>query len=425
MDEDTSRQTLRQRYESTRQLSLALVEPLSEEDCLLQSMPDASPSKWHLAHTTWFFETFILKKHSANYHELNAHYQLLFNSYYNAIGDQFSRPDRGVLSRPSLAEIKAYRQYVDEQMQVFIGEQPLSKELRFTIELGIHHEQQHQELLLMDIKHAFSCNPMLPAYIDTDGLVRAETDSALSETLQWQTYEPGLTAIGHSDDTFCFDNEKPQHPVYVAPFRLAERCVSNQEYAEFIADGGYDNPLLWHADGWAQLQQCRSQYGNHPMYWRQREGQWQEFTLRGLQPLNPQTPVCHISFYEASAYARWCGKRLPTEFEWEAAARQQDNKPPVAQYLQLDILHPTADGSRALLGGCWEWTASSYSPYPGFKPFAGEAGEYNGKFMVGQYVLRGGSCLTPKSHNRISYRNFFYPHHNWQMSGIRLAEDLQ
>ncbi len=428
MDELGTDQRLLQLYDNTRQLSSTLIEPLSEEDCQLQSMPDASPSKWHLAHTTWFFETFILKKQLTDYREVNPVYQRLFNSYYNAVGAQFSRPDRGVLSRPSLQAIKDYRHSIDEHMRALIANSEINEALRFIIELGIHHEQQHQELLLMDIKHAFSRNPLFPVYSESE--VQPARSSPQYAAQPWKHYEPGLTTIGHPGDTFSFDNEKPQHQVFVAPFRIAGQQVTNAEFAEFIADGGYSNPLLWHADGWTHLQNSNC---SQPMYWMKKDEQWHEFTLHGLLPLNMQAPVCHVSFFEASAYASWCGKRLPTEFEWEVAANDNVTSDSVVnvnshaepQFLNLNQLHPSVKSSQSLLGGSWEWTASSYSAYPGFKPFPGEAGEYNGKFMVGQYVLRGGSCLTPNGHARSTYRNFFYPHHSWQMSGIRLAEDLQ
>jgi len=397
---------------------MALVESLSDEDCQLQSMPDASPAKWHLAHTTWFFETFLLLQSPAfSYRAFHPQFQYLFNSYYNAIGEQFSRPSRGLLSRPSLQEVKQYRRHVDSAMIELINHSQLSQERLFTLQLGLHHEQQHQELLLMDVKHAFSLNPLAPTY-SSEPLVKNATPPT---SVQWLEFAPELTQIGHSGDGFAFDNECPRHSCYIAPFKLANRPVTNAEYLAFIEDGGYRSPLLWHADGWAHIQ---AQQLGKPHYWHQQEGQWFEFTLHGRQALDGHLPVCHLSYFEASAYAQWAGSRLPTEFEWEAAAPTEQTS---AQFYSPTCVHPQATAGAELVamhGFCWEWTSSSYAPYPGFKPFAGEAGEYNGKFMLGQYVLRGGSCLTPPGHTRTSYRNFFYPHQYWQMSGLRLAGDL-
>ncbi len=417
MDLEKRQRQLLCHYQHIRKTSQQLAEPLTEEDCLVQSMTDASPTKWHLAHTTWFFETLVLHKQKPRYQWFNASYQHLFNSYYNALGSQFSRPQRGVLSRPNLTEICTYRCHVDTEIEDLLHTQPLDESALFTLELGIHHEQQHQELLLMDIKHAFSCNPLLPAYSNSE----LGNDNRAVATLQWQSFDEGVVQIGNGGESFCYDNERPAHKTYRHGFRLAHRTVSNAEYQQFINDGGYQNPLLWHSDGWAFIQE----HGiRHPLYWHQRDDQWFEFTLHGLTPLNPNLPVCHISFYEAYAYAHWAGKRLPSEQEWEAAVAADQSSP---NYLKLERLHPQAclgTDMQAMLGNCWEWTSSSYAPYPGFKPFAGEAGEYNGKFMVGQYVLRGGCAFTPVGHSRPTYRNFFYPHHRWQLCGIRLAEDL-
>ncbi len=416
MNRVNNEQWLLQAYRQTRKRSTDLVEPLSEEDCQLQSMPDTSPAKWHLAHVTWFFETFVLVPRLPGYRLFHPQFEYLFNSYYYAIGEQFSRPERGVLSRPSLQEIRRYRDYVDVHLCRLLEEGTVDDDVAFTIELGIHHEQQHQELLLMDIKHAFSLNPLMPAY------AHAGVSSAVAEppAQGWTSFSPGLVDIGHSGEGFCFDNERPVHKVYVHDFRLARRPVCNRDFIEFIEDGGYRNPLLWHSDGWAY---CQQQAAAHPLYWRRIDDAWYEFTLHGLQPLDPAAPVSHISFYEASAFATWCGKRLPTEFEWEVAAATDQSSP---QFMSADRLHPAppqGDTLQSMRGGCWEWTASSYAPYPGFTPFKGNAGEYNGKFMVGQYVLRGGCCLTPPDHARTTYRNFFYPHHSWPMTGMRLAED--
>lgn len=417
MDSEDPQAALARRYRACRRQSLALIEPLSEEDCQLQSMPDASPAKWHLAHTSWFFETFLLRGGLPDYRLFHPRFQYLFNSYYNAVGDQFSRPLRGVLSRPSLEEVCQYRAFVDEAMSAYLDTVRLDDATCFVVELGIHHEQQHQELLLMDIKHAFSCNPLEPAYSVRD----SDTVVAAASTPGWQRFEPGLREIGHGGAGFSFDNEQPRHSTWVEGFCLGQRPVTNAEYLCFIEDGGYRNPLLWHADGWAD---CEAGRRCHPLYWRQRDGEWFEFTLHGLQPLQPAAPVSHVNLYEAFAYAQWAGARLPTESEWETAAAQVAG---TGQYYRADCLHPLpghGDGLQGMLGGCWEWTSSSYTPYPGFRPFAGNAGEYNGKFMIGQYVLRGGCCLSPVDHVRPTYRNFFYPHQSWQMSGIRLAKDL-
>ncbi len=372
---------------ATRARSLALAAPLSDEDAQLQSMPDASPAKWHLAHTTWFFETLVLAPHLAGYRVFNEAWARLFNSYYESLGPRHARPQRGLLSRPSLAEVKAYRAHVDAALADLLPQAPA--EARVLIELGCHHEQQHQELLLTDILHAFSCNPLLPAYD------ASAPSPAQAPAQAWLSHPGGIVEIGHAGDGFAFDNEGPCHPVLLAPFEIANRLVTCGEYADFIASGGYREPLLWLSDGWATVQ---AQGWQRPAYWME-DGR--VFGLHGAQPMDPVAPVTQLSFYEACAFAEWAGARLPTEFEWEAAC--------------------CLPGFANAADQAWQWTRSSYAPYPGFKPAAGAVGEYNGKFMVGQQVLRGGSLATPPGHARPSYRNFFPPAARWQFSGVRLA----
>jgi len=387
-------QTLRQRYLAVRAHTEALAAPLSAEDQALQSMPDASPSKWHQAHTSWFFETLLLAPRMPGYRCFDPAYAYLFNSYYEALGPRHPRPQRGLLSRPGLAEVQAYRRHVDAAMQDFLG-QALGPQDLALVELGLQHEQQHQELLLTDILHAFSGHPLLPAY-------RAQTPPpAAAPPLRWLAHGGGTVEIGHAGAGFAFDNELPRHAQLLRPFEIANRLVSCGDYAAFIADGGYRRASLWLSDGWALVQ---AQGWQGPAYWREQDGQAQVFGLAGLQPLDPQAPVLQLSFYEAAAFAEWAGARLPSEFEWEAASAL----PGFAQ---------AADQA-------WQWTYSAYHPYPGFHPMAGAVGEYNGKFMVGQLVLRGGSLATPPGHARPSYRNFFPPAARWQFSGLRLARDL-
>lgn len=407
---------LADKYNSTRTQTEKIISGMCYEDMQLQSMDDASPSKWHLAHTTWFFETFILDKFN-RYHRFHEHYQYLFNSYYNSIGDQFRRPERGVLSRPDVDEILSYRRYVDDNMQDLL-EGDIEQDLRDVIMLGIHHEQQHQELIYTDIKHAFAQNPLYPGLIEND----FETDPPVFD-LEFHTFDGELRKIGQDMEEceFCFDNETPRHPLYIAPFKLASRPVSNGEYLEFIEDGGYADALLWLSDGWALINKTGQ---NCPAYWLKKDDGWFEYTLAGLQPLQHASPVCHINYFEACAFAAWAGKRLPSEFEWEVAAVNQNGD---GNTLDMNRLHPLPAGNSGLtqmIGDVWEWTSSAYGAYPGFKPAHGALGEYNGKFMCGQYVLRGGSCVTPEGHIRSTYRNFFYPHSYWQFSGVRLAEDI-
>jgi ergothioneine biosynthesis protein EgtB len=401
---DVTEGELVSRYRAVRGLSEALAAPLSAEDQNVQSMPDASPAKWHLAHTTWFFEQLVLMPR-ADYREFNPRYGEIFNSYYLGLGTPFARAQRGVLSRPSVDEVMAYRAYVDAAMQNALEDGESDK----WTALGLNHEQQHQELLLTDIKHAFSRNPLLPTY-------RAAAPVAVeaAPVLQWNHHPGGIVEIGHDGEGFAFDNEGPLHEVLLRPFSLASRLVTNGEYRAFIEDGGYRRPELWLSDGWALAQR---EGWTAPLYWLADDT---AFTLHGIQSLNSEEPVAHVSFYEASAYAAWAGARLPTEFEWEAAARNQSGK---GNFLNLDALHPRA-GASQMFGEVWQWTRSSYDPYPGFRAFEGVATEYNGKFMVGQMVLRGGSCVTPQGHFRPTYRNFFPPSARWQFSGILLARDV-
>jgi ergothioneine biosynthesis protein EgtB len=395
-------------YGAVRQRSLHLAEPLSVEDCCAQSMPDASPIKWHLAHTTWFFETFILEAREPGFAPFHPAFRVLFNSYYNGVGARHPRPQRGLLTRPALAEVLAYRADVDRRMAALLAAHQGDAELAALVELGLQHEQQHQELMLTDLKHLLAQNPLYPAYRD-----QPLPDSPAPGALAWLRQEGGLASIGHPGDGFCFDNELPRHRSVVAPFELASRLVTNGEYREFIDAGGYRDPSLWLSDGWDRV--CTGELAA-PLYWVRDGGGWMEFTLHGLQRLDQARPVTHVSLYEADAYARWRGARLPTEAEWELAAQDAQ--------VSTGALHPAAGtgaGLAQLFGECWQWTTSSYAPYPGFAPAPGAIGEYNGKFMVNQYVLRGSSCATPPGHARASYRNFFPAGARWQFTGIRLA----
>lgn len=408
---------LAQVFFSTRQRTLQLAAPLSEADMTIQAAEFASPGKWHLAHTTWFFEEFFLKAF-AGYRPFAESYSYLFNSYYESIGARHGQALRGLISRPGLAEVLDYRQAVDAAVMRQL-EQGISAELQAIITLGINHEQQHQELFMTDILYTLSANPLFPPYRLAETAV---SRSAAAAPTKMVAFSGGLQQIGHSGAGFGFDNEFPQHTEYLAPFRLSNRLVSNADWMAFIADGAYANPLLWLSDGWKTVQ---AENWQMPLYWLERDGYF-SMTLEGLQPVDPDAPVSHISFFEADAYARWHGKRLPTEAEWEIAARQQAV---AGNFAESALYRPAADRSvgqkplQQLFGDVWEWTASPYMPYPGFRASAGAVGEYNGKFMNGQYVLRGGSCVTPQSHIRASYRNFFYPHQRWQFSGLRLAED--
>lgn len=413
------------RFQQIRQETENLTTPLTAEDMQLQSMPDASPTKWHLAHTSWFFETFLLRSLCAGYTPFDPAFHHIFNSYYNTLGKPFARPHRGLLSRPSIEQIFSYRKHIDRSIERWLCTGNLTAEQAKLLLLGINHEQQHQELLLTDIKHAFSINPIAPAYREDSQANTLQTETAA--TLHWLNIPEDNYTIGCGEDLFSFDNEGPAHQRYTQAFRLASRLITNGEYLAFVEEGGYKQPRLWLSDGWARVQQERLQA---PLYWRQIDGDWYEFTLTGLRPINLDAPVCHVNFYEADAFASWAGRRLPTEFEWEIAAWLYRNKCALEQanFLENRNFHPQTEAESAdervqLLGNLWQWTASAYSPYPGFRASRDAVGEYNGKFMCNQMVLRGGSCVTPQDHIRISYRNFFYPHQAWQFSGIRLAGD--
>jgi ergothioneine biosynthesis protein EgtB len=400
--------TLAKEYLTVRELTDVLAAPLSPEDQTVQSMPDVSPTKWHRAHVTWFFETFVLGPHAAGYEPFHPAFGYLFNSYYETVGERHPRPDRGLVTRPGAAEVGEYRAHVDEAMAELL-DRPLPPEVADLVELGLHHEQQHQELLLMDIQHVLSINPMAPAYRAVDvGPLRDR------RPLEWVEHPGGLVDVGAVEgDGFTFDNEHPRHREWLEPFELADRPVTNGEFQEFVDDGGYRRPDLWLSDGWSWVQ---ARDAEAPLYWR--DGT--EFTLAGEVPRDPARPVVHVSYYEADAFARWAGARLPTEGEWEAVAC---NRQEVGRHLDLDRLLPDVGppGDLGLFGDVWEWTASAYLPYPGFQPAAGAVGEYNGKFMSGQHVLRGGACVTPEGHTRRTYRNFFPPGAQWAYSGVRLA----
>ena len=418
----TQEAPLSDRYRTVRAATEALCAVLSDEDCAIQSMPDASPVKWHLAHTSWFFETFLLDATLAGYRPYDPAFRILFNSYYNAVGDKHPRPQRGLISRPSRRDILAYRAYVDEAMQrLLAGHDVGDARLAALIELGLQHEQQHQELILTDVLHMLSCNPLQPAYLPpAGGDGRAASDAAAPA---WIEFDGGLAEIGHDGTGFAFDNETPRHREFLAPFALASRPVCNGDYLAFIGDGGYRRPELWLSEGWDWLNAGGI---GAPLYWRLEAGGWRRFTLRGALPVDPAAPVCHVSLFEADAYARWAGARLPTESEWELAASAA---PVDGSFVEDGALVPRPSAAAAgtltqMFGEVWEWTQSDYAPYPGFRPATGAIGEYNGKFMCNQYVLRGGSCLTPRSHIRATYRNFFPAAARWQFSGFRLARDL-
>jgi ergothioneine biosynthesis protein EgtB len=409
-----------ERFLQVRALTEELARPLSAEDQTVQSMPDVSPTKWHRAHTTWFFETFVLEVHAPGYRCFHPRYRYLFNSYYEAIGDRHPRPQRGLLSRPGIAEIAEYRRSVDDAMAQLL-DKPVTRDVVGLVELGLHHEQQHQELLVMDIKHVLSINPLRPAYQPWAATEHRARPSANPE-LGWIEHPGGTVEIGRPADElgFAFDNESPRHAVHLAPFALADRPVTCGDWLAFIDDGGYARSELWLSDGWYTV---HGERWEAPLYWFDDHG-WQVFTLAGPRPVDPAEPVCHVSYYEADAYARWAGGRLPTEAEWECLAVDQ----PVAGRF-LDPCHPHPNpvpssreaGLRSLYGDVWEWTASAYLPYPGFHPAPGAVGEYNGKFMVNQHVLRGGCCATPARHVRPTYRNFFPPSARWPFAGLRLA----
>jgi ergothioneine biosynthesis protein EgtB len=404
------------RYRAVRAATEALAAPLSPEDTTAQSMPDASPVKWHLAHTSWFFETFVLEG-TPGYRPLEPAYRVLFNSYYDTVGAQHARPERGLITRPGLAEVHAYRRHVDAHCLALLERGRLPEAARGVLELGLHHEQQHQELILTDVKHLLSRNPLAPVY-----RARAAEPAGEPAPLAWHAHPAGLREIGHAGPGFAFDNEGPRHRVFVQAFALASRLVTNGEYLAFLEDGGYRRPELWLSDGFATALRERWQA---PLYWTREGGAWQRFTLAGLVAVAPDEPVAHVSAYEADAYARWAGARLATEAEWEVAAAAA---PIAGNFVESARLEPapaaaSPHGPAQLFGDVWEWTSSAYAPYPGYRTPPGALGEYNGKFMVNQLVLRGGSCASPASHLRATYRNFFPPHARWQWSGIRLARD--
>ncbi|HET6432210.1 ergothioneine biosynthesis protein EgtB [Dyella sp.] len=404
---------LQQRFLHVRQATVALSAPLSAEDLMVQSMPDASPGKWHLAHTTWFFEHFVLGRRPGH-RPRHPEWLVLLNSYYQSVGPMHARPQRGLLSRPTLAQVLDYRRYVDDAVSEWLGSSD-DPELASLVELGINHEQQHQELLLTDIKHALWCNPMRPAYAEK--APAPSTEAAVA--MRFVTGAEGVVEVGHDGDGFAFDNETPRHRTLLQPHALANRLVTNAEYRAFVHDGGYREAGLWLSDGWATVQ---AEAWQHPLYWD--DALATEFTLAGVRPIDPDAPVCHLSYFEADAFARWAGARLPTEAEWETAARGLPLRGNLQERGRLQPQAATAgEGLLQMYGDVWEWTGSPYVSYPGFKPLPGSLGEYNGKFMNGQWVLRGGSCVTPCDHLRASYRNFFPPHARWQFAGIRLGHD--
>lgn len=402
--------SMTQQYQQVRQQSVQICSPLVIEDYVIQSMPDVSPPKWHLAHTTWFFETFLLIPNLPHYQVFHPQFNYLFNSYYESIGSRHPRPYRGILSRPTVEDVYRYRDYVDQAMQALLTDPNLES----LLVLGLHHEQQHQELLVTDIKHILASNPLKPIYQP-----KQDSTSLSSVENRWLDYPGGLFQIGYQGSEFCFDNELPVHQVYLQDYWLAPRLVTNGDYLEFIEAGGYTKPEYWLSEGWATI---HNQRWEAPLYWEKIDGSWWVMTLHGLCPLVENEPVCHVSYFEADAFARWSGKRLPTETEWESAAI---SVPLQGNLLEKGYFHPVAaNGSTRpdqLYGDVWEWTQSAYLPYPGFEPASGAVGEYNGKFMCNQMVLRGGSCATPASHLRPTYRNFFPPASRWQFTGIRLA----
>jgi ergothioneine biosynthesis protein EgtB len=407
---------LRRRYARIRARSVNLVKPLSEEDCCVQSMPDASPSKWHLGHTSWFFETFILEKYEESFTPFLPAFRVMFNSYYNGVGEKYPRPHRGLLTRPALHEIMLYRKQVNARMEKIFAHHGDDKAFRTLVDLGLHHEQQHQELILTDVKHLLSLNPLKPAYREEE-----EEESPDATGIEWHAFDSGLVEIGHGGEGFRFDNETPRHKQYLNSYSLASRLVTNGEYLDFIADSGYHDPRLWLSEGWDWIQANRI---GHPIYWERGSERWDEFTLGGKRALDPVAPAVHISYFEADAYARWAGARLPSEAEWEHAAGAVNSTKDADHH---DRLRPrpvrSAAGLQQMFGESWQWTQSSYASYPGYLWPEGAIGEYNGKFMANQYVLRGSSCLTPAGHSRATYRNFFPVTARWQMTGIRLAKD--
>lgn len=422
-------ETLLPRLQAVRAQTLSLASGLSDADATAQSMPDASPAKWHLGHTTWFFEALVLQPGLPGYRVYDDRYAFLFNSYYESVGPRQPRPMRGLLTRPPLDDVVSYRHHVDAALDRLLNGGGADDDLLRTIELGLHHEQQHQELMLTDILHLFAQNPLKPAYRSPEPLA---TGAAVG-SVGWIDFAGGIRRIGAdrfdaapydgSGETFSFDCETPNHETLIHSFRLADRPVTNGDWFAFIEDGGYRDPLLWLSDGWGTVQE---EGWNAPLYWEDRNGEWWTMTLKGPQPVDRDAPVCHVSLYEADAYARWAGKRLPTEAEWEVASADlaiTGNMAASGRLRPAPAEDPSAPGLRQMFGDVWEWTASAYQPYPGFRATDGAGGEYNGKFMSGQNVLRGGSCATPPGHARATYRNFFYPHQRWQFTGLRLADD--
>ena len=410
-------------YKTVREFSHTLAEPLEIEDYVVQSMPDVSPTKWHLAHTSWFFETFVLSKALKEYKSPNPQYAYLFNSYYVQAGERHLRPKRGLISRPTVEETYSYRNHVDESMLEFMenADEALWEELAPVIEIGIHHEQQHQELIVTDIKHVLSENPLYPKYVNHKA--NRHLSNSPSE-LKWVDFDEGIFNIGNKGNGFGYDNEYPSHKVYLNPYKLGSRLITNAEYIEFIEDGGYETPEIWLSEGWARVE---TQNWNAPLYWEKKEGKWMQFTLTGLREVEPNEPVSHVSYFESDAFARWAGSRLPTEAEWEVAASNVEIE---GNFVDNMNFHPIGIDNnengytlKQMYGDAWEWTQSSYSAYPGYKTPPGALGEYNGKFMCNQMVLRGGSCATSKSHIRKTYRNFFPTNARWQFMGIRLAKD--
>jgi ergothioneine biosynthesis protein EgtB len=408
------------RYRCVREYSEKLCDTLEPEDCVVQTIPEVSPTKWHLAHTSWFFETFILKEALPDYAPIHPRYAYLFNSYYNAAGKMHCRPKRGLISRPTLSETIEYRHHVDDFMDAIFEKPAIVEKFAPIVLLGLHHEQQHQELMLTDIKHVFSENPLRPVFRE-----RSMRKFAPVAPMPWLTFPAGVYQVGYKGGGFHFDNEGPRHRQFVETFQLAPRLVTNGDYLEFIEDGGYRRPEFWLSLGWYAVNE---QQWEAPLYWEKRDGSWSVFTLAGMRELDKNEPVCHVSYFEADAFARWAGARLPTEFEWEVAAA---NLPYAGNFVENESFHPRPVDEIAagqplaqMFGDVWEWTNSSYSPYPGYAPTGGALGEYNGKFMCNQYVLRGGSCATSQSHIRTTYRNFFPPNARWQFMGIRLAKGV-